>query len=411
MPTLPTCSPSWASRGYRRGGWRWSLSCSFARTCPTGRAAEAVRARIDWKYLLGLELADPGFDHSVLCAFRARLLAGSAEERLLHKLLEACQRRGLLKARGRQRTDATHVVASVRALNRLELVGETLRAALNELAIMAPDWLRGAAPEAWYERYAYRLTAGAAAALNARPTPARSAKTGSRCSTGSTGRDARGPAVAAEDRGAAAGLATPLRARAAPPEGGGSVRFRRKDEPPSSAETIETPYDPAARFRTRSGTSWTGYVVHLTETCEDDVVNLLTHAMTTIATVHEAKCTAAIHAALVGKGLPSGEHLVDAAYVDAELLVRSREELDIALVGPGRPNPIWQSKVEGAYTIDRFEIDWDVGGMRCPRASCPGWSERVDGAGRPTFAYLPASRLWRLSGADPLHASHAQARS
>src|SRR3712207_6480740 len=80
-----------------------------------------------------------------------------AEERLLGRLLEACQARGLLKARGRQRTDATHVLASIRVLNRLELVGESLRAALNELAAVAPDWLRGAAPRAWYERYAGRV--------------------------------------------------------------------------------------------------------------------------------------------------------------------------------------------------------------------------------------------------------------
>src|SRR5688572_25519210 len=90
------------------------------------RAAEAVRGRIDWKYLLGLELADPGFDASVLCEFRARLLEGGAEERLLGRLLEVCQARGLLKARGRQRSDTTHVLASVRLLNRLELVGETM---------------------------------------------------------------------------------------------------------------------------------------------------------------------------------------------------------------------------------------------------------------------------------------------
>jgi hypothetical protein len=116
-----------------------------------------VRARIDWKYLLGLELTDPGFDHSVLCEFRSRLLEGGAEERLLRKLLDACRARGLLKARGRQRTDATHVLAAIRVLNRLELVGETLRAALNELATAAPDWLRGVAPVAWYERYAHRV--------------------------------------------------------------------------------------------------------------------------------------------------------------------------------------------------------------------------------------------------------------
>src|ERR671929_1888482 len=124
------------------------------------QAAEAVRARIDWKYLLGLELTDPGFDHSVLCEFRSRLLEGGAEERLLGRLLEACQARGLLKARGRQRTDSTRVLALIRALNRLELVGETLRAALNELATVAPDWLRAAAPQAWYERYAHRVEDG-----------------------------------------------------------------------------------------------------------------------------------------------------------------------------------------------------------------------------------------------------------
>src|SRR5688572_22097234 len=121
------------------------------------RAADAVRARIDWKYLLGLELDDPGFDASVLCEFRARLLAGAAEERLLEKLLERVRALGLLKARGRQRTDATHVLAAVRTLNRLELLAEALRAALNELATVAPAWLRGVAPAAWYERYARRI--------------------------------------------------------------------------------------------------------------------------------------------------------------------------------------------------------------------------------------------------------------
>ena len=106
-----------------------------------------MRARIDWKYALGLELADPGFDDSVLCEFRARLVEGGAEERLLGRLLERCRELGLLKARGRQRSDTTHVLAAIRALNRLELVGEIPRAALNELATVVPDWLREVAPK------------------------------------------------------------------------------------------------------------------------------------------------------------------------------------------------------------------------------------------------------------------------
>jgi transposase len=100
--------------------WRLALVTvlQFREDLPDRQAAEAVRARIDRKYLLGLELADPGFDHSVLRGFRARLLEGGAEERLLHELPDACRARGLLEARGRQRTDATHVLAAIRVLNR-----------------------------------------------------------------------------------------------------------------------------------------------------------------------------------------------------------------------------------------------------------------------------------------------------
>ena len=121
------------------------------------QAAEAVRARIDWKYLLGLELTDPGFDDSVLSEFRARVSTGEASERLLEKLLTHCQAQGLLRAGGRQRTDATHVLAAVRVLNRLELVGETLRAALNAVAAAEPAWLTRHAPRSWYQRYSRRL--------------------------------------------------------------------------------------------------------------------------------------------------------------------------------------------------------------------------------------------------------------
>src|SRR4029450_4920387 len=139
--------------------WRLSLITimQFREQLSDRQATEAVRARIDWKYLLGLELSDPGFDFSVLSEFRDRLLAGSAEVLLVGKLLERCRALGLLKARGQQRTDSTHVLAAIRVLSRLELVAETLRAALNALARVAPDWLQGMAPLAWYQRYAKRI--------------------------------------------------------------------------------------------------------------------------------------------------------------------------------------------------------------------------------------------------------------
>jgi transposase len=363
--------------------WRLALVTllQFRENLADRRAAEAVRARIDWKYVLGLELTDPGFDASVLCEFRARLVEGGAEERLLHKLLDRCRALGLLKARGRQRTDATHVLASIRVLNRLELVGETLRAALNELATVAPDWLRGAVPEAWSKRYARRIED------DRLPRTATEREAYAR----TVGEDGFALLDRLEGPGTPGGLrslpkvavlrrvwARHFARDGAPPSGGGGgVRFRPKEELPPAGK-IETPHDPEARFRHRGGVSWVGYIVHLSETCEDDAVHLLTHVMTTTATVHEARCTAVIHGALAAKGLSPSEHLVDAAYVDAELLVRSREELGIALIGPGvrtrlgRPGPRAPSPPSGSRSIGGAGRP---GARRasCPRAGASGW--------------------------------------
>src|SRR5438876_8017354 len=149
--------PAWGQPGIPP--WRLALVTimQFRENLADRQAAEAVRARIDWKYLLSLELTDPGCDFSVLSEFRDRLLVGSAEELLLDKLLERCRALGWLKARGQQRTDSTHVLAAVRVLNRLELVAETLRAALNAVATIAPDWLQAVTPLAWYERSSRRI--------------------------------------------------------------------------------------------------------------------------------------------------------------------------------------------------------------------------------------------------------------
>jgi transposase len=73
------------------------------------QAADAVRSRMDWQYVLGRALTDAGFDHTVLSECRTRLITGKAEHLLLDALLTLARARGLLKARGRHRTDSTHV--------------------------------------------------------------------------------------------------------------------------------------------------------------------------------------------------------------------------------------------------------------------------------------------------------------
>ena len=116
-----------------------------------------VRGRLDWKYALSLPLDDEGFDASILTDFRQRLVDHEAQDRLLEPILQVCRQRGWLKARGKQRTDSTFVLANVRGLSSLESVGESLRAALNELAEEAPDWLLGIISPDWFDRYVHRF--------------------------------------------------------------------------------------------------------------------------------------------------------------------------------------------------------------------------------------------------------------
>jgi len=293
----------------------------------------------------------------VLSEFRDRLLAGSAEEVLLDKLLERCRALNLLTARGQQRTDSTHVLAAIRVLNRLELVAETLRAALNSVATVAPDWLQALAPLAWYERYSRRIEESRLPKV----TAARDAYAHTVGEDGFLLLDALEtpeapeglrelPSLEALRRTWQRHYERTVRAPASPGEPPEyAVRFKASRELPPAAEGIESPYDVEARYRHKRDTQWTGYMVHVSETCEPTAPHLLTHVHTTPATVHEAQCTEPIQQALVEKDVPPHEHLVDAAYISAALLVSSREEQDIILRGPTRPSQGWQTQVEGAY--------------------------------------------------------------
>jgi transposase len=123
-------------------------------------------------------------------------------------------------------------------------------------------------------------------------------------------------------------------------------------------------------------------MVHVSETGEETPPHLLTHVHTTTAAVHEALCTEDSHEALDEKGLAPAEHLVDAAYVDAALLVSSRAEHGIDLLGPTRPHARWHTKVDGADDIDQFEIDWDHKQVRCPQGKwASAWRARPDPSG------------------------------
>jgi len=134
-------------------------------------------------------------------------------------------------------------------------------------------------------------------------------------------------------------------------------------------------------------------MVHVSETCESDEPHLLTHVHTTQASVHEAMCTEPIERALVAKALPPEEHLVDAAYVSADLLVKSQQVYGIALIGPTRPDANWQSRVEGAYRSDDFILDWEQQRAVCPQGQVSiSWKAHTDVRGSPFIQVQFSSR-------------------
>ena len=265
-----TFAPLYPARGQpAHPPWRLALVTvlQFAEGLSDRQAADAVRGRIDWKDALGLELTDPGFDFSVLSEFRTRLVAGGLERTLLDVMLARFRERGLLKARGRQRTDSTHVLAAVRAVNRLESVGETMRAALKALAVVAPDWLAEHAHAEWPDRYGrpfeeWRLPKGE----------------GPRKVLGEgIGKDGHRLLAAAYDASAPSWLrelpAVRTLRRAWVNQfyaEEGRVTWRDRTELPPASLRFDSPYDPDARFGNKRSTTWSGYKAHVTESCDPD---------------------------------------------------------------------------------------------------------------------------------------------
>lgn len=345
--------------------WRLALVTimQFGENLSDRQAADAVRGRIDWKYALSLELSNDGFHYSVLSEFRQRLLEHDGGQVLLDEMLGQFREKGLIKVRGQQRTDATHVLAAVRELSRLENVGMTLRHALNALALAAPDWLRQQVTAEWFDRYGprfeqYRLPKG----KQAQQTLAEQ-----------VGRDGLHMLEA-------------IYANTAPPAikllpeveilrqvwvqqfwlDDERVRLRDVKHMPAVGEWIRSPFDIEARYCTKRSMGWVGYKVHLTETCDDDQAQVITQVSTTVSTMQDCQMTTDIQAKLAQNDLLPSTHLVDAGYVDAQLLVTSQQRYDIDLIGPAPLDTSWQAQDANAFDQSQFQIDWDARTVTCP---------------------------------------------
>jgi transposase len=355
----------------------------FAEGLSDRQAADAVRDRISWKYALCLPLEDAGFDASVLSEFRTRLVAGGAEYQLLDLLLECCKTAGLVKTRGTARTDSTHVLAATRALNRLETAGETMRHALNTLASVEPGWLQPRIDPEWLERYGprmdeYRFPKGA----EQREALATQIGTdGIRLYRAATAEDA--PVWLRAVPAVETLRAVWLQQFYAPDEQG-VVRWRAGEDQPPAAQLLTSPYDVEARYSKKRSTVWTGYKLQITETCDPETPNLITHVATTAATTADSAMVAPIHSALAKKDLLPAEHLVDAGYVAADVIVTSKETYAVAVVGPAPQDTRWQARAGEGFDVACFTLDWEREQATCPQgAQSATWSPTKDDHANP----------------------------
>jgi transposase len=340
------------------------LVVQFLENLTDRQAADAVRLRIDWKYLLGLELTDRGFHYSVLSEFRDRLVAHDPATLLLDSLLTRVQELDLYRPRGRPRTDSTHILAAIQTLNRLELGGRTLQQALNALAQTAPAWLRTWVPPTYFDRYGRLIDECRLPQETAAPQ------------TLATQIGADGFQLLAQLEQTETGALL-----CALPEVqlvhqvwaqqytliDDQAHWRATDEQPPCAERITSPHDPDARYSTKRSVSWIGYKAHLTETCDDDLPHLIIHVETSPASEDDGTALPRIHTDLAREERLPHVHLVDTTYASAELLVQSQAQYQVELIAPVRPDVSWQAQDPEAFALGAFQIDWTNQQATCPQ--------------------------------------------
>jgi len=339
-------------------------------------AADAVRGRIDWKYLLGLPLTDSGFHYSILSPFRDRLLKGGLETQLFEKIILKLKECDLLADKRQQRTDSTHVLAAVRTLNRLECVGETMRRVLDDLARLAPDWLLELIAPDWFERYSVRIE-------NYRLPKEKSKQQVLQQQIGKDGWHL---------------LKIIYHPKAAPwlreiPSvevlrrvwiqqyyiENEQIQWREDKNLPPHKLLIVSPDDIDARNRTKRDTNWTGYAVHLTETCSQSGPNLITHVETTPATVQDGSILDKLHQSLADKDLLPEEHLADTAYISVNNLLSARHQHGVDLIGPMGGGGSWQAKEGAGFDVNCFAIDWETQTVTCPQGKqSQNWQVRKE---------------------------------
>ncbi|MHB1414495.1 MAG: IS1182 family transposase [Chloroflexota bacterium] len=337
---------------------------------PDREAATWVVSRIDWKYALHLPLAYTGFHFCDLSAFRQRLLEHRQERLVFDALLERLKELGLLKRRGKARTDSTHILAVVERLTQLELVGESIRVALRAVTGAAEAWAGEHLPATFREAYQERQSQYGLGDEEARQELV---KVGADGFWFLAQVDRSAPA-AARDLAEVATLRAVL-AQQFPQGPGGPPAEKR----PHGVEVIESPHEAEARRGVKRSKSWTGYKVQLSETCDEGLPHLVVDLEPTPAPAHDSPQLPAIQARLGARQLLPGEQYVDQSYVSGKAIAAS-EELGVDLKG----KPLADTSGPEGFRQGDFLIDEEKREAVCPAGERSArWREVAGEAGEP----------------------------
>jgi transposase len=324
------------------------------------QAAQALRMRLDWKYALHLPLEDGGFDFSVLSEFRDRLIEGQAEKRVFEKLVEEIRGMGLIKERGKQRSDSIAMLVKVRRLSRIEMVVETLRLAVVALVEANREWCEEIIPPSWEDKYGERFVRQRYSEQEWKEYEA------------SIGNDGEWLLKRLRDGGAPAELqdlpavqvfsavwAQQFR------EAQGQMVYQDLKKYDGHTQ-IQTPHDPEARYSRKRNFEWLGDKVQVTETEDEAYPHIITDIVATDSNQTDYEELPHIQDRLIQRQCQPGEHYVDAGYMSGPNLAHSRD-LEIDLIGPLPEVITPQERLPDGITQAQFQMDPQKKVVTCPK--------------------------------------------
>lgn len=339
---------------------------------PDRLAAEWVVSRIDWKYALHLPLGYAGFHFTDLLAFRNRLMAQQQERLLFDRFFSRLQHLGLIKLRGKTRTDATHVLGLVEKLGRMELVTESVRVAVNAVKKEDLNWTEEHLPATFLESYADRQSEYGLSDARVQAKLIR---------TGEDGlwllRIIEQSAPAAVQHLAEVAVLRQVLAQQFP-EGPAAPPSKR----PAGRDVIESPNEPEVRYGKKRDKKWDGYKAQVSETCDVAYPHLIIDLEPSQAPSHDSNELDAIQQRILARGVHPAEQNVDQGYTSAENIYTSRQK-NIELLG----KPLADTHAHAAFRQDQFQINELTHTPTCPNQhTCGSWTETAQ-------ADWPASRV------------------